>query len=50
MNILKDYESSVLWLLQDQKLGKQNLWEEAEKQEVNKERIILLKGFQRKNI
>ena len=40
MNILKDYESSVLWLLQDQKLGKQNLWEEAEKQEVNKERII----------
>ncbi|MDC0428847.1 tetratricopeptide repeat protein [Candidatus Pelagibacter sp.] len=40
MNILKNYESSVIWLLQDQKLGKQNLWEEAEKQEVNKERII----------
>jgi predicted O-linked N-acetylglucosamine transferase (SPINDLY family) len=40
MNILKSCESSVLWLLQDQKLGRQNLWKEAEKQEVNKERII----------
>jgi predicted O-linked N-acetylglucosamine transferase (SPINDLY family) len=40
MNILKNCESSVLWLLQNQKLGSQNLWKEAEKQEVNKERII----------
>jgi predicted O-linked N-acetylglucosamine transferase (SPINDLY family) len=40
MNILKNCESSVLWLLQNQKLGSQNLWKEAEKQGVNKERII----------
>ena len=40
MNILKSCDSSVLWLLQNQKLGSQNLWKEAEKQGVNKERII----------
>jgi predicted O-linked N-acetylglucosamine transferase (SPINDLY family) len=40
MNILKSCKSSVLWLLQNQKIGSQNLWKEAEKQGVNKERII----------
>lgn len=40
MNILKKCESSVLWLLQDKELGRQNLWKEAEIQGVDKERII----------
>ena len=40
MNILKRCESSILWLLQNQKIGSQNLWKEAEKQGVKKERII----------
>ena len=40
MNILKNCESSVLWLLQNQKLGRQNLLKEAGKQGINKERII----------
>ena len=40
MNILKKFDSSVLWLLQDKELGRQNLWKEAEMQGVNKERII----------
>ena len=40
MNILKKCESSVLWLLQNKELGKQNLWKEAETQGVNRERII----------
>ena len=40
MNILKKCDSSVLWLLQDKELGKKNLWKEAEKQGIDKERII----------
>ena len=40
MNILKKCDSSVLWLLQDKELGKKNLWREAEKQGIDKERII----------
>ena len=40
MNILKKCDSSVLWLLQDKDLGRKNLWEEAQTQGVDKERII----------
>ena len=40
MNILKKCEKSILWLLQDKELGKQNLWKEAEIEGVDKERII----------
>ena len=40
MNILKKCDSSVLWLLEDKELGRQNLWKEAETQGVNKKRII----------
>ena len=40
MNILKKCESSILWLLQDKELGRQNLWKEAELEGVDKARII----------
>ena len=40
MNILKKFESSVLWLLQNKELGKENLWKEAEIQGIDRERII----------
>ena len=40
MNILKRCENSILWLLQDNKLAKLNLWKEAEKLEINKDRIL----------
>jgi len=40
MNILKKCESSILWLLQDIELGRQNLWKEAEIEGVNRARII----------
>jgi predicted O-linked N-acetylglucosamine transferase (SPINDLY family) len=40
MNILKKCESSILWLLQDKELGKQNLLKEAEKEGVDRARII----------
>ncbi len=40
MNILRECESSVLWLLQEQKLGRQNLWKEAEILGINKKRIV----------
>ncbi len=40
MNILKKCESSILWLLQDKKLGRQNLWAEAKREGINVERII----------
>jgi predicted O-linked N-acetylglucosamine transferase (SPINDLY family) len=40
MNILKEYENSILWILQNEKLGRQNLRKEAEKKGVDKERII----------
>jgi len=40
MKILKKCESSILWLLQDQKLGRQNLWKEAEIRGINKNRIV----------
>jgi len=40
MNILKEYENSILWILQSEKLGRQNLRKEAEKKGVDKERII----------
>jgi predicted O-linked N-acetylglucosamine transferase (SPINDLY family) len=41
MNILKKCETSILWILQDKELGKQNLWKEAEIEGVDKERIII---------
>ena len=40
MNILKRCENSILWLLQENRLAKLNLWEEAKKLEVNKDRIL----------
>jgi len=40
MNILKRCENSILWLLQENKLAKLNLWEEAKKLGVNKDRIL----------
>jgi len=40
MNILKKCDSSILWLLQDKELGRQNLWKEAEIEGVDKTRII----------
>ncbi len=40
MNILKGFEASVLWILQDNELGRKNLWKEAEAEGVNKNRII----------
>ena len=40
MNILKRCENSILWLLQDNKLAKLNLWEEAKKLGINKNRIL----------
>ena len=40
MNILKRCENSILWLLQENKLAKLNLWEEAKKFGINEERII----------
>ncbi|MDC0167008.1 tetratricopeptide repeat protein [Candidatus Pelagibacter sp.] len=40
MNILKKCESSILWLLQDKKLGRENLWAEAKREGINVERII----------
>ena len=40
MNILKKCESSILWLLQDKELGRQNLWKEAEIEGVDRARII----------
>jgi predicted O-linked N-acetylglucosamine transferase (SPINDLY family) len=40
MNILKRCENSILWLLQDNKLAKLNLWEEAKKLGINKDRIL----------
>ena len=40
MNILKKCETSILWLLQDIELGRQNLWKEAEIEGVDKARII----------
>jgi len=40
MNILKKCEKSVLWLLQDNEKGRQNLYREAEINGVNKNRII----------
>ena len=41
MNILRKCESSILWILQDKELGKQNLWKEAEIEGVDRERIII---------
>jgi predicted O-linked N-acetylglucosamine transferase (SPINDLY family) len=41
MNILRKCETSILWILQDKELGKQNLWKEAEIEGVDKERIII---------
>jgi len=41
MNILRKCEASVLWILQDKELGRQNLWKEAETEGVDKERIII---------
>jgi protein O-GlcNAc transferase len=40
MNILRKCETSVLWILQDRELGKQNLWKEAKKAGINKDRIL----------
>jgi predicted O-linked N-acetylglucosamine transferase (SPINDLY family) len=40
MNILKKCSNSILWLLQENKLAKLNLWEEAKKFGINEERII----------
>ena len=40
MNILKKCESSILWLLQDRRVGRENLWKEAQKRGIAKERII----------
>jgi predicted O-linked N-acetylglucosamine transferase (SPINDLY family) len=40
MNILKRCENSILWLLQDNKLAKLNLWKEAKKFGINKDRIL----------
>ena len=40
MNILKRCENSILWLLQENRLAKLNLWEEAKKLGVNKDRIL----------
>ena len=33
MNILKKCESSILWLMQDRRVGRENLWKEAQKKE-----------------
>jgi protein O-GlcNAc transferase len=40
MNILKRCENSILWLLQENKLAKLNLWKEAKKAGINKDRIL----------
>jgi len=40
MNILKRCENSILWLLQENRLAKLNLWEEAKKLGVDKDRIL----------
>ena len=40
MNILKRCENSILWLLQENKLAKLNLWKEAKKFGINKDRIL----------
>ena len=40
MNILKRCENSILWLLQENKLAKLNLWKEARKFGINKDRIL----------
>jgi predicted O-linked N-acetylglucosamine transferase (SPINDLY family) len=40
MNILKKCSNSILWLLQENKLAKLNLWEEAKKFGIKEERII----------
>ena len=40
MNILKKCESSILWLLQDRRAGRENLWKEAQQRGIAKERII----------
>ena len=46
MNILKKCDSSVLWLLQDNELGRKNLLREAEVKGINKERIIFAERVQ----
>ena len=43
MNILKRSENSILWLLQENKLAKLNLWKEAKKAGINKDRILFAK-------
>ena len=43
MNVLKNNENSILWLLEDNNISKKNLILEAEKREVKKERIIFSK-------
>ena len=43
MNILKRSENSILWLLQENRLAKLNLWEEAKKGGINKNRILFAK-------
>ena len=40
MNILKRCENSILWLLQENRLAKLNLWKEAKKAGINKDRIL----------
>ena len=49
MNILKKCESSVLWLLQKNELGRKNLLREAEVQGVNNERIIFAEKVHEKD-